>query len=70
MKTGDPENSERSKQLPAQTGSGLGIVIGAASGLMLAPMLDLNIALAIGIGAALGLVLGAAFDANQARRLR
>ena len=46
------------------------MAIGAAFGLMLAPLLDLNIALAIGIGVALGLVFGAAFDANQTRSLK
>lgn len=53
------------KRVPAGTWTGIAIAIGAAFGLMLAPLLDLNIALAIGIGVALGLVFGAAFDANQ-----
>lgn len=39
----------------------------AAFGLMLAPMLDLNIAVAIGIGVALGLVIAAVFDASRTR---
>lgn len=52
---------------PIGLGSGIGIAIGAGFGLIFAPLLNWNIALAVGVGAAFGLIFGSAFDAGRAR---